>query len=91
VGDRRLTLAHSMPWFGHSVQNRDTAHNVWMAMLHVSNRAWRALQRCLGIYPIQCVAVAPWEMQKGEPIEGALVEVSRALRRVVDRFPQVLR
>jgi hypothetical protein len=30
-------------------------------------------------------------MQKGEPIEGALVEVSRALRRVVDRFPQVLR
>jgi hypothetical protein len=30
-------------------------------------------------------------MQKGEPIEGALVEVSRALRRVADRFPQVLR
>ena len=39
---RRLTLAHSMPWFGHSVQNRDTARNVWMAMLQVSNRTWRA-------------------------------------------------
>ena len=23
--DQRLTLAHSMPWFGHTVQNRDTA------------------------------------------------------------------
>lgn len=30
-------------------------------------------------------------MQKGEPIEGALVEVSRALRRVADRSPQLLR
>jgi hypothetical protein len=30
-------------------------------------------------------------MQKGEPIEGALVEVSRALHRVADRFPQLRR
>jgi hypothetical protein len=30
-------------------------------------------------------------MQKGEPIEGALVEVSRALHRVADRFPQLMR
>ena len=44
---RCLTLAHSMPWFRHSVQNRDAARNVWMAMLHVSNRAWRALPRRL--------------------------------------------
>jgi hypothetical protein len=29
-------------------------------------------------------------MQKGEPIEGALPGVSRALRRVADRFPQLL-
>jgi len=29
------------------VQNRDAARNVWMAMLHVSNRAWRALPRRL--------------------------------------------
>jgi hypothetical protein len=29
-------------------------------------------------------------MQKGEPIEGALVEVSRALHRVADRFPQLM-
>ena len=36
-----------MPWFRHSVQNRDAARNVWMAMLHVSNGAWRALQRRL--------------------------------------------
>jgi phytoene/squalene synthetase len=28
-------------------------------------------------------------MQKGEPIEGALLEVSRALHRVADRFPQL--
>jgi hypothetical protein len=33
----RLTLAHSMPWFGHTVQNTDTARDVWMAMLHISN------------------------------------------------------
>jgi hypothetical protein len=25
---RCLTLAHSMPWFGHSVQNRDAARDV---------------------------------------------------------------
>ena len=30
-------------------------------------------------------------MQKGEPIEGALLEVSRALHRVADFFPQLLR
>jgi phytoene/squalene synthetase len=30
-------------------------------------------------------------MQKGEPIEGALAEVSRALHRVADRFPQLVR
>jgi phytoene/squalene synthetase len=30
-------------------------------------------------------------MQKGEPIEGALLEVSRALHRVAERFPQLLR
>jgi hypothetical protein len=30
-------------------------------------------------------------MQKGEPIEDALLEVSRALHRVADRFPQLLR
>ena len=32
-----LTLAHSMPWFGHTVQNRDTARSVWMTMLHIGN------------------------------------------------------
>jgi hypothetical protein len=25
---RCLTLTHSMPWFGHSVQNRDAARDV---------------------------------------------------------------
>ena len=30
-------------------------------------------------------------MQKGEPIEGALVELSRALHRMADRFPQLMR
>src|SRR6516165_4665898 len=35
------TLAHSMPWFGHTVQNRDTSRDVWRAMLHTSNgRCW---------------------------------------------------
>jgi hypothetical protein len=29
-------------------------------------------------------------IQKHEPIEGALLDVSRALHRVADRFPQVL-
>src|SRR5262249_7430221 len=32
-----LTLSHSMPWFGHTVQNRDTRGNVWTTMLHISN------------------------------------------------------
>ena len=31
------TLAHSMPWFGHTVQNRDTARDVWKTPLHFSN------------------------------------------------------
>src|SRR5262249_19471133 len=33
---RRLTLAHSMPWFGHTVRNRDTAHDVRRTLLHFS-------------------------------------------------------
>src|SRR5215831_17403258 len=45
-----VASAHSMPRFRHSLQNRDTARNVWMAMLHVSNRAWRALQRRLYVH-----------------------------------------
>jgi hypothetical protein len=28
---------HSAPWFGHSVQKRHTAPNVWMAVLQTSN------------------------------------------------------
>jgi hypothetical protein len=31
------------------------------------------------------------QMQKGAPIEGALLEVSGALHRVAERFPQLLR
>src|SRR6516225_4744039 len=34
---RCLILAHSMPWFGHTVQNRDTARDVWKTPLHFSN------------------------------------------------------
>src|SRR5262249_2202400 len=45
-----VASAHSMPRFRHSLQNRDTARNVRMAMLHVSNRAWRALQRRLYVH-----------------------------------------
>jgi len=36
-GGHCLSLAHSMPWFGHTVQNRDTARSVWMTMLHICN------------------------------------------------------
>jgi hypothetical protein len=34
---RSLAPAHSAPWFGHSVQKRHTAPNVWMAVLQTSN------------------------------------------------------
>jgi len=49
-----VASAHSMPWFRHSLQNKDIARNVWMAMLHVSNRAWRALQRRLYVQLHSC-------------------------------------
>ena len=45
-GGRCLTLDHSMPWFGHTVQNRDTAHDVWRAMLHISNGRYGLTSTC---------------------------------------------
>ena len=68
---RCLTLAHSMPFVQHSVQNRDTARNVWMAMLHVSNRAWRTLQRRLYVKDMAekaqpLTARASWQSGTGD-------------------------
>jgi len=36
-GAHCLSPAHFMPWFGHTGRNRDTARNLWMTMLHISN------------------------------------------------------
>jgi hypothetical protein len=86
---RCLTLTHSMPWLRHSVQNRDTARNVWMATLHVSNRAWRALQRRL--YVKDMAEKAPAELrprqvkQSGSKYNSALSALLSPMRGGEDR------
>ncbi len=59
---RCLILAHSMLWFGHTVQNRDAARDVWRAMLHISNGLRSDLQPAAVLTSIRsfCIYSPRW-------------------------------
>src|SRR5215471_13686451 len=44
-------VCHSTPWFGHTVQNRDTRGNVRTTMLHISNGPYGLTHRTCPFQP----------------------------------------